>query len=200
MVVLADSYPYGPICLFIILFPAYLLFIYEVFLTHVMSARVFMGVIPKPLIAMSGCLALTFFVWSMSPNNRAPTASSVQKMVRSHISLPPNQLLGLLFVSTLCALVAISLPPLPPRTTFTHDRRPSPSRQLYSVAIGCVPGTSEDMTDDYEDCTEAFLMWVFPIAMALAILSYGTRPPPQPPPSPPCSASRDMYVRSRRFR
>eukprot|EP00618_Florenciella_parvula_P000373 CAMPEP_0119467394 /NCGR_PEP_ID=MMETSP1344-20130328/1600_1 /TAXON_ID=236787 /ORGANISM="Florenciella parvula, Strain CCMP2471" /LENGTH=1110 /DNA_ID=CAMNT_0007499755 /DNA_START=223 /DNA_END=3552 /DNA_ORIENTATION=- len=127
MVVLADQYPYGPICLFIILFPAYLLFIYEVFLTHVMSARVFMGVIPKPLMAMSGCLVVVWLAWVNTPNNRAPVSSSVQKM-------------------------------------------------LYSEAIGCPEALrviSGDMTDDYEYCTEAFLMWVFPVAMALSILAYG---------------------------
>jgi len=126
MVILADTYAYGPICFFIVLFPTYLLFIYEIFLTHIMSARVFMGVIPKPLFAISALLFASWLVWTAAfDENAAPAAGSLQKM-------------------------------------------------LYSEAIGCKAQKEyEEMSDDYEECTQAFLMWVFPAAMALSILAYG---------------------------
>ena len=67
--------------LFMVTFPAYLMLVYETFLTRVMNARVFMGVLPKPLISMGIILFISWICWIFIGGNHPPLTGSNTRVV-----------------------------------------------------------------------------------------------------------------------
>lgn len=49
----SHEYPYGPICLYMIGLPVYLMIIYDLFLKNITNSRHYMGMLPLPLIAVA---------------------------------------------------------------------------------------------------------------------------------------------------
>mmetsp|Transcript_86601 Transcript_86601/g.244913 ORF Transcript_86601/g.244913 Transcript_86601/m.244913 type:complete len:587 (+) Transcript_86601:1242-3002(+) len=58
----ADEYPYGPICLYMTGIPVYLMVIYSLFLSNITNSRHYMGMLPFPLITIAlACIAM--WIW-----------------------------------------------------------------------------------------------------------------------------------------
>ena len=69
VILYAESYPYGPLCLFVVGLPVYLICFYQAWLTETVHIRYYMGALPYPLLLCSGIVMVYWVNWTWQDDN-----------------------------------------------------------------------------------------------------------------------------------
>ena len=65
----ANEYPYGPICLYMTGMPVYLMVLYSLFLSNITNSRHYMGMLPLPLITVA-LSSIGLWIWWVIESER----------------------------------------------------------------------------------------------------------------------------------